>query len=314
MVSLLEKILIYALGGIIGTLVGFILVKYMPFSQSLQNISDGVIILSIIIGTLLSIIIQKHNEVKTFEKNNRLRNETVALITHEMRTGLTSTGWAIQTVLKKYSDYIENDDKVMLEEVVKSIHTTINHSVNLLDVSMIDINKLSISLERISLNDIETLFKESFEKFSYGAKVKGVNFISNIKLDKEREMEVDKVRLRIILDNLLENAMQYTTNEKKEIDVKIYNDKNNLLIQVSDTGIGIPESEQANIFKEFYRAKNARAVLSSGSGIGLYTTSQYVKAHNGKITFHSEEGIGTTFNISIPLKTTADVNEFLEKI
>ncbi len=87
-----------------------------------------------------------------------------------------------------------------------------------------------------------------------------------------------------------------------------------MLISVSDTGIGIPESEQEKIFGEFYRASNARVKLSSGSGIGLYTCAQYVQAHRGTIRFESKENVGTTFFITIPLKTIADVNEFLNKI
>jgi signal transduction histidine kinase len=122
------------------------------------------------------------------------------------------------------------------------------------------------------------------------------------------------LRLRIIFENLLENAINYTEGDKKEVSVFVGNDAKNLILRISDTGIGIPESEQKNIFSEFYRAANARVLLSSGSGIGLYLTDQYVKAHHGSIDFKSEENKGTTFNVKIPLRTSLEVKEFFESV
>lgn len=314
MKELVERSLVYSVGGMVGMATGYAIVTFLPLPEVIKNEMALVVIISIIMGVLTSIIFQKHKEIKTLNENNNIRNETVALITHEMRTGLTSTGWAIQMILKKYPDQIQQSDKDMLDNVIKSIYTTITHSVNLLDISLIDIGKLSVALENTTLNKVEELFKETLEKFDHGTKQNGITFTSDIHLDSDRQAEIDSVRLRIILENLLENSIQYTTNEKKEIHVFIYNDKSNIIIEVSDTGIGIPDKEKENIFKEFYRAQNARAVLSSGSGIGLYTTAQYVKAHKGKIRFDSKEGVGTTFYITIPLKTIADVGDFLDKI
>lgn len=314
MYSIIEKNLTYAIGGILGMIVGYIGISSFPLPDALRDERSLIIIIFIILGTLVSVIFVKHREIKIINKNNKIRNEMISLINHEMKTGLTSTGWTLKMVLDKYPDQIEESDKVMLDNVIKSIYTTINHSVNLLDVSLTDIEKLSISLEEKKLNEVEIMFKEVLEKYTLGTKQSGINFTTDIKLDENRQAEIDMLRLRIILESLLENSIQYTIGEKKVIHVSIYNDENSLLIKVSDTGIGIPESEKSSIFKEFFRANNARKVLSSGSGIGLYTTAQYVKAHRGKIRFDSEEGVGTTFYVTIPLKTVADVGEFLDKI
>jgi K+-sensing histidine kinase KdpD len=83
----------------------------------------------------------------TSKKEEELRNETVALITHEMRTALTSSGWTIESILKDYEDKIKDSDKKILSDLVKSNQTTVMHTVNLLDVSLSDIGKLAISLE-----------------------------------------------------------------------------------------------------------------------------------------------------------------------
>jgi signal transduction histidine kinase len=250
----------------------------------------------------------------TSKKEEELRNETVALITHEMRTALTSSGWTIESILKDYEDKIKDSDKKILSDLVKSNQTTVMHTVNLLDVSLSDIGKLAISLEWKKLSDVHDMLNEVLEKYSIGTKREGINLISNISLEDNREIEVDMLRLRIIIENLLENSIQYTKQDKKEIRLEVKNTKDNLNITISDTGIGIPDDEKDKVFSEFYRASNARKILNSGSGIGLSMTEKYVKAHHGSIRLESKLGVGTTFNISIPLKTVADVNEFLKQV
>lgn len=241
--------------------------------------------------------------VKNLAKRNEIRNETIALITHEMRTSLTSSSWAILLILKNYTDKISEKDRRMLEGVVDSIKATAVHSVHLLDISLLDVRKLNIYLSTTNLNTIEEMFKEITEKFAFGAGREGITLKSNIKLDPEKEVDVDMVRLRVIIENLLDNAIQYSGAGKKEIEVKIDNDEKNLNIMIRDTGIGIPESEQADIFSEFYRATNAKRKLEIGSGIGLFMCKKYVSAHHGTIRFESRENQGTTFFITIPLKS-----------
>lgn len=318
MPTYVERLLLYVLGGILGTIAGFLLLSFdMPLAFETQREKTFLLVITTIIGILLSITITEFRNASEMKKNGKIRDETVALITHEMRTGLTSTGWAIDLVLKKYKQALSADDVQLLQDMVASIHTTVMHSVNLLDVSLLDIKKLKIALTWTGLDKVEEMFKEVLEKYSIGSEQKGIRLVSKLALDHAREAEVDMMRLRIILENLLENAIQYTlgdNNREKIITVTIGNDQKNMDISVRDTGIGIPESEQPKIFNEFYRASNARKKLSSGSGIGLYTCAQYTKAHRGMISFQSKEGEGTTFFVSIPLKTSADVKDFATKI
>lgn len=314
MKSLTEKILIYTIGGIAGAIAGYMLIHSDISWLNHDESCIAVIITSIALCVLVSIALVEHQEEVILQKNTKIRNETVALITHEMRTGLTSTGWALEMVLKKYKEAISAEDSEMLQGVIKSIRTTVMHSVNLLDISLLDIGKLAIALEVKELKVVGDMFKETVDKYKLGAERKHIELTANINLRDDRKVEVDTLRLRIILENLLENAMQYTVLETKQIHVDATNTETDLVLKVRDTGIGIPQEEKEKIFSEFFRASNARKTLSSGSGIGLFTCAQYVKAHRGKISFESEVGKGTTFLITIPLKTIADVNEFIDKI
>lgn len=313
MKSLFERIISYVLGGVIGVTLGFLLISFNMSLLASEN-HDLIVAIMGIIGVLISIVVVEYKTALVMKHNNAIRDETVALITHEMRTSLTSSGWAIGLVLQKYDTALSVDDKKLLKGVVDSMHTTVMHSVNLLDVSLLDIGKLSISLEWTKLEKVQEMFSELLEKYTLGAKGHGIELDSSVKLDGSRLVEVDMLRLRIVLENLLENAIQYTLKGKKTIHVEISNDDTHMHINVRDTGIGIPESEQPKIFSEFYRASNARKNLSTGSGIGLYTCFKYITAHRGSIRFESKEDQGTVFFVSIPLKTVADVKEFLTKI
>jgi two-component system phosphate regulon sensor histidine kinase PhoR len=314
MSGILERIISYILGGLLGTAVGLTIVSFKIPMFEQAGLSTVLVAITTIIGLLTSIIIIETRAERVMKHNNAIRDETVALITHEMRTALTSTGWAIDMVLKKYADKLSEDDKVMLKDSTGSIHQTVMHSVNLLDISLLDIGKLNISLEWTTLDKVEHMFHEVIEKYTLGSIKNGVKLIGTATLDHERKAEVDMMRLRIVLENLIENALQYIGNGKKEITVTITNDAKNMKMVVKDTGIGIPAKEKDKIFSEFYRASNARKALGSGSGIGLYTCCRYIKAHRGTLAFESKEGEGTTFFATVPLNTVADVDGFLKKI
>lgn len=314
MESKLERIIFTFLGATAGVVVGIFILSY-PIPVIDNNIDVFIVILTGIIGSLLFIISIYYKKGKIAKDNEKLRGETIALTTHEMRTSLTSTSWAISFMLSNYKQYITEEDRKTLEDILKSIRTTVMHTVNLLDISLLDIGKLAISLEWVSLKRVEEMIREVIEKYSIGAKKDGVDLIVDIVLDHKNKVEVDNLRLRIILENLLENALQYTKDIKnKEIKVSVSNSPTMLNITISDNGIGIPIHEQGEIFSEFFRASNARRKLSSGSGIGLHLSEQYVRAHHGTIRFESKENVGTTFYISLPLKSSTDPKEFLEKI
>lgn len=309
----IQRILYYVLGGVCGIAVGQILCA-LANQNPTGEVATLYMLATALLGALAGSLIYQYKRERFFQAVKEVRDETVALITHEMRTEITSTAWAIEVILEIYNDKLQSEHRKMLQDVLRSINTTVMHTVNLLDISLLDIGKLAISLEWRKLKDIEKFFAEIIERYKMGAERNGITFTSKVALDPERQVEVDMLRLRIIFENLLENAMQYTLGTVKKIDVVIENDSAFLKIKISDTGIGIPQAEQAKISSGFFRASNARKVLSTGSGIGLHMSYQYVRAHHGTIYFESKENAGTTFYISLPLKSTADVKEFLNKI
>lgn len=313
MKELIEKIISYILGGMVTVSLGMIASSLKIISYE-TDYTIIIFVLIAIIGVISSALIFEYKEDKQAKKNNKIRNETITLITHEMRTGLTSTSWTLQSILDNYNDKLAINDQKILKGVISSIHAIVAHSVNLLDISVLDVKKLLIDLKWVTLLQVEEMFLESIEKYKILCQQKGITIITNIHLDNKREVEVDLMRLRVIFENFIENAIQYMLNNKKEIVISIDNNITNLNLKISDTGIGIPLLEQNKIFSQFFRASNAREKLVAGSGIGLYMSKKYVEAHRGHITFKSTENEGTTFFVDIPLKTSENIGEFLEKI
>ncbi len=308
-----EKITYNIIGGICGVAFGLII---KSFNFSLLQTTDTVLLLIItgLFGILFFENLLEYKKAQEFVVIKKIRDETVALITHEMRTGLTSTSWAIQVILESYQNALSPEHREMLQNVTKSINTTVMHSVNLLDISLLDVGKLTLSLQWVTLGELEKGFKEILHKYELGTSQAGITLTSKVVLDPKFRVQADLLRLRITLENLLENAIQYTLRPEKKINVDIHNNSSTLFITVSDTGIGIPPEEKHKIFSEFFRASNARMALSHGSGIGLHMCEEYIRAHHGTIRFESKVNEGTTFYITLPLRTVADVNEFLTKI
>lgn len=107
------------------------------------------------------------------------------------------------------------------------------------------------------------------------------------------------VSIEELLANLLLNAVKYTP-EKGKVKINVKDKKDNVLIEITDTGIGIPKGELEKVFDEFYRATNVKDSIKDGTGVGLTIVKQIVNRHNGKIWVESEEGKGTKFSILLP--------------
>jgi signal transduction histidine kinase len=113
-------------------------------------------------------------------------------------------------------------------------------------------------------------------------------------------MHGDPDRLGQVIDNLLSNALKFTP-DGGEVGLRLFSLNGSAHIEVWDTGIGIPDTEQARLFERFFRASSATDAAVPGVGLGLSITKAIVESHGGDLSFESEEGRGTTFRIRLPL-------------
>ena len=114
------------------------------------------------------------------------------------------------------------------------------------------------------------------------------------------KIEADEEKIRVVFQNLIENAIKYSDKGDK-VFISLHAIDDGIEFSVKDTGIGISENEKDKIFNKFFRTDNAKTKDSIGSGLGLYTTKNIVERHNGKIRFESNTN-GTTFFVDLPLQ------------
>jgi signal transduction histidine kinase len=162
---------------------------------------------------------------------------------------------------------------------------------NLLDVSKIHAGKLELN---ISVFDLNSVVQEIVTNLQQTTKDHRLVFNDSGKL----MVNADRERIEQVIINLISNSIKYMP-ESGDIIINASCEDGNVLVRVSDTGIGIPEKDIQNVFLRFYRVSGSASSFS-GSGIGLFISSEIVKAHHGQIWAESKLGKGSVFSFSIP--------------
>jgi signal transduction histidine kinase len=195
---------------------------------------------------------------------------------------------------------LSNEQTEFLSKMSDSNERMIKLVNNMLTLNHTEDTILKFNMESTDVNKLleETIFEFIGESHKKGIELVYINNNSNIP-----NINCDKEMVRVVLQNLIENAIKYSdTNDKVFISTKL--DNGMLEISVHDTGIGISEADRAHIFDKFYRANNAKDKDSIGSGLGLFTAKKIVEYHHGRMWFDSEEKVGTTFFIALPTNTS----------
>jgi len=237
---------------------------------------------------------QLKNSLSKEKELNELKNKFIATVSHEFRTplaALLSSAQSIQRYSAKWSE-------VKINEHYSRIGSTVKYLTQLLD----DVLTISRSDREVLMNNpgpvkLHEILKDYNEEVRPLLKRTHILLIIN-ECEKE-EIIIDKKLLHQIIINLITNAIKYSPNGGK-IEVKLGNDNENMVIDVSDQGIGIPENESKLIFEPFYRSSNSVGV--QGTGLGLNIVKRCLEILKGEISFESTINLGTTFRIKIPVQ------------
>ena len=227
------------------------------------------------------------------EAFNRQRQFT-ADASHELRTPLAIMQAEATLALSK--ERTEDDYRKSLETISQESSYMSSVIGKLLFLARSDAGKEQLTFEDV---DIKNLIVELSTNIEALAQDKGIKFT----VDAQESLIVngDKVKLRQLFINILENAIRYTPNDGN-ISVSAVKKDENALVAISDTGVGIPPEHLPHIFERFYRVDKARSRAEGGVGLGLAIAKYIAESHGGKIELESQVGKGTTFNITIPLK------------
>ena len=230
---------------------------------------------------------------ETLDHEERMRKQSVADLAHELRTpvhGLLSRIEAAQ-------DGVLDDTEANLA----AMHAEALRLTRLLDdlSRLADAERPGLLLEKrdVDLADVARAVATSFEPlFADTDLAFQISTVSTI-------ISGDADRLRQIVDNLLSNALRYA-EAGGEVRLKVTRQGSSALLEVADTGIGIPADDLKNIYKRFWRGEKSRSRATGGTGIGLAIVNELVRAHDGRIEVDSEVGEGTRFRVFLPLAET----------
>lgn len=245
------------------------------------------------------------HDITELRKLERVRRDFVANVSHELRTPLTAIQGFAETLLAGAIDDPQNRTR-FLEIILEHSRRLARLTEDLLMLSKMDAERLELEISRLS---VRQLMESCLETSQHRAAERNLEVSLNSPPDLP-DIAGDRRRLAEILQNLLDNAIQYTLpGGKITLSAEARGDE--VVITVSDTGIGIPRADQPRIFERFYRVDVARSREAGGTGLGLSIAKHLVEVHGGRLWVDSEIGQGSKFHFSVP---TFDAERFAEAI
>jgi len=227
------------------------------------------------------------SEVKTDFINN---------MTHELKTPISTIGLSSEMIMR--SDFQNDEEKIRKYAalIFKENKRLQNQVERVLNVAKLDKNQISLSKEEIDINE---LLEEVKDNFDFNQTEKGGRI--TLELNAENyTLNADPVHISNVIYNLIDNAIKYCDREP-QISIRTKNERNSLVVEIEDNGIGIKRDDQKMIFDKFYRVPTGNLHDVKGFGLGLYYVKIIVDAHEGDISLKSTPGKGTTFSIRVPL-------------
>ncbi len=236
------------------------------------------------------------------EKANIAKSEFLANISHEIRTPMNAILGFSELLSKKNTDPTIND---YLETIRTSGNTLLSLINDILDLSKIEARKMSIQYDYINIGLVLTEVKEMFK---LRAKEKEIDFILNLDPHMPEQVYIDEIRVRQVLINLVGNAVKFTHQGYIKLNVRPENLQSDIsygkqkeyidmVVEVEDTGIGIPKDIQKKIFEPFTSGKESITKEYGGTGLGLAISRKLIDLMNGEISLKSEPDKGTIFTI-----------------
>jgi len=233
------------------------------------------------------------HDITELRRLERVRRDFVANVSHEFKTPLTAIQGFAETLLGGALDDKANIRRFM-EIIREHAQRLARLTDDLLKLSRIEAGKLDLESRPVN---VAALVNGCVETARLKAESKGLHIVVDLPSGLP-PVRGDAIQLGEVLQNLVDNALQYTPSGGR-IDVTAYSNGHEVVFTVADTGIGIPESDLARIFERFYRVDTARSREAGGTGLGLSIARHIVDAHGGRIWVESAVGQGSRFRFSI---------------
>lgn len=239
--------------------------------------------------------IQINYQLEQLKSTDRLRRELVANVSHDLRTPLATLQAYTETLLLKDDDLSHQERRDYLETILIHCNQLNKLVKELFELAKLDARETKVVKE--SFNPLE-LIQDVMLKFRLSAEEKEIRLITNF-TEHVPNVYADIGLIERVLENLLENALRFTP-AGGSIVIKVEAEEKQLIIKVSDTGLGIPSEELPYIFDRFYQVNKNRNKFTKGSGLGLSISKRILELHDSDIEVISQVNNGTTFSFKLP--------------
>jgi signal transduction histidine kinase len=223
---------------------------------------------------------------------DRLKDEFVSSVSHELRTPLTSIAGYVELLLEEEHDEQKRGHLTIVDRNANRLLALVS---DLLFAARLQYGRLD--LERTSV-DMEVLVRQAVDSARPRAAAASVDVV--LEMGNVSAIPGEAAKLAQLLDNLVSNAIKFTPTGGR-VEVRLSERAGTIRIEVSDTGIGIPDVDRERLFERFFRAQSALERQIQGTGLGLYISKAIVDAHGGRIGVDSSPGEGTTFVVELPV-------------
>lgn len=231
------------------------------------------------------------------KQNESFKGAMLSQFTHEMKSPLGSIKQATNLLEASLQNQMTPEQSRFIGIIKKNNENLQRLITNILHSASYDSARLKLVISSVNLVQLMT---EVLVFISPTIKEKSINVKLNLDANDIRA-EIDKEKMEEVFQNLIGNAVKFSEKETV-IEVNIAQRAEDVFIEISDQGIGIPDDEIPYIFEKLYRASNSKKISVKGTGLGLYITSQIIRAHGGHIQVKSKMGQGTSFKIILPVR------------
>lgn len=238
---------------------------------------------------------QRKKEIESLKKNEQFRKEFLQNLSHEFKTPVFAIQGYVDTLLQ---GALENPEvnKRFLEKAGKNVERLVTLIQDLDEISKLERGELKLYKQNFIIQDV---IREVFESISLKAEQQQISFSLKKGCEQPIAVHADKEKIRQVIINLIDNAIKYGKYNGHVLASAYNTDGKNILIEISDDGMGISERNLGRIFERFYRTQEGRNRDVTGSGLGLAICKHIIEAHGHSIHVRSKENVGTTIGFTL---------------
>lgn len=236
----------------------------------------------------------KQIEIAHLKEQEVYRKEFLGNVSHELKTPIFSIQGYVNTLLDGAIDD-EKVNKHFLNKASKSADRMATLVMDLERISELETGQMTLEIEEFNIND---LLRDCMVSQEFRANQKEITLSFKDGLEKSFDVLADKSQIRQVIINLLTNSIKYSNNGGKTL-IGLYDMDENILVEITDQGIGIEESHLGRLFERFYRVDKSRSRDEGGTGLGLAIVKHILEAHQQSINVRSTVGVGTTFGFTL---------------